>query len=49
VHNLSRGTATEVTFSELQVNPSIDDRVFSLRTLQQERDFFRSFKQDAAR
>jgi hypothetical protein len=49
VQNVSRGTTTEVTFSDLTVNPPIDDRVFSLRTLQQERDFFRPFEQSAAR
>lgn len=44
VRNVSRGTTTEVTFSDLTINPKIDDRVFSLRTLEQERDIFRSFR-----
>ena len=44
VRNVTRGTTTEVTFSDLQINPPIDDRVFSLRTLEQERDLFQSFK-----
>ena len=44
VRNLSRGTTTEVTFSDMTINPPIDDRVFSLRTLEQERDLFRSFR-----
>jgi hypothetical protein len=44
VRNLYRGTTTEVTFEEMQVNPKIDDRIFSLRTLEQERDLYRSFR-----
>ena len=44
VRNLSRGTTTEVTLSNLKINPPIDDRIFSLRTLEQERDLLRSFK-----
>ena len=44
VRNVTRGTTTEVTFSNLEINPTIDDRVFSLRTLEQERDLFRAFK-----
>ncbi len=37
VHNYVRGTTTEVTFEDLKVNPPIDDSVFSLVTLEQER------------
>jgi hypothetical protein len=37
VENLSRGTTTEVTYGQLMVNPTIDDRVFSIRTLEQKR------------
>jgi len=44
VRNLSRGTTTEVTFENMKVNPPIDDRVFSLRTLETERDIFRPFQ-----
>ncbi len=44
VRNLTRGTTTEVTFMDMKVNPPIDDRVFSLRTLEQERDLFRPFR-----
>lgn len=35
VKNVARGTTTEVNFHDLTVNPEIDDRVFSIRTLQQ--------------
>jgi hypothetical protein len=35
VHNHSRGTTTEVTYHDLRVNPEIDNRVFSIRTLEQ--------------
>jgi hypothetical protein len=37
VHNFVRGTSTEVTFEDLKVNPPIDESVFSLVTLEQER------------
>jgi hypothetical protein len=37
VHNYSRGTTTEVTFEDLKVNHPIDDRLFSLVTLEQKR------------
>ncbi len=37
VHNYVRGTMTEVTFEDLKVNPPIDDSLFSLVTLEQER------------
>ncbi len=37
VHNYARGTTTEVTFEDLKVNPPIDDRIFSLVTLEQKR------------
>ena len=37
VHNYARGTTTEVTFENLKVNPPIDQRVFSLVALEQER------------
>jgi hypothetical protein len=37
VENLSKGTITEVTFRDLKINPVIDDRVFSIRTLEQKR------------
>ena len=35
VENHSRGTTTEVTYRDLMVNPEIDNRVFSIRTLEQ--------------
>jgi len=38
VQNRSRGTTTEVTYHDLRVNPEIDDRLFSIRTLEQRRD-----------
>ena len=38
VRNVSRGTTTEVTLNSLAINPAIDDRIFSVRTLDQERD-----------
>ena len=38
VENVSRGTTTEVIFERLAINPDIDDRIFSARTLQQKRD-----------
>jgi len=43
VANAIRGTETEVEISELEVNPEIDDRLFSIVTLRAERDL------DAAR
>ena len=47
VHNHVRGTTTEVVFNDLVVNPPIDDRVFSLRALEQERPLPRSDPSDA--
>jgi len=38
VTNSIRGTTTEVRIHELAINPSIDDRVFSIGTLDQEKD-----------
>jgi len=38
VENLSKGTTTEVTFRDLRINPEIDDRIFSIRTLEQQKD-----------
>ena len=38
VRNLSKGTTTEVTFQDLEINPEIDDRIFSIRTLEQQKD-----------
>jgi hypothetical protein len=35
VESRSRRTTTEVTYHDLQVNPEIDDRLFSIRTLEQ--------------
>ncbi len=35
VENLARGTTTEVSYHDLAVNPEIDDRIFSVRTLEQ--------------
>ena len=35
VHNLARGTTTEAIYQKLAIDPEIDDRVFSVRTLQQ--------------
>ena len=37
IQNHVRGTSTQVVISDLQINPPIDDRVFSVKTLQQER------------
>lgn len=37
VENLARGTTTEVEFRELEINPVIDDRIFSVSALEQER------------
>jgi hypothetical protein len=37
VRHLARGTSTELVIRELAVDPKIDDRVFSLRTLEQQR------------
>ena len=34
VENLARGTTTEVTYRKLAIDPEIDDRVFSVRTLE---------------
>ena len=35
VENLARGTTTEVMYHDLAVNTEIDDRIFSIRTLEQ--------------
>ena len=43
IENRTRGTRTEVTFGDLRVNPEIDDRLFSVRTLEQRRDFEKAF------
>jgi len=43
IENHARGTRTEVTFENLEVNPEIDDRLFSVRTLEQRRDFEKAF------
>ena len=37
IHNHVRGTTTEVTFDDLKINPPIDESVFSLFALEQER------------
>ena len=37
VENRARGTTTEVLFHDLEINPPIDDKVFSVSTLEQER------------
>jgi len=37
VENLARGTVTEVTYRKLAIDPEIDDRLFSIRTLAQKR------------
>jgi hypothetical protein len=37
VRHLERGTATELVLRKLAVNPKIDDRIFSVRTLDQQR------------
>ncbi len=37
VQNYVRGTSTQVVISDLQINPPIEDHVFSVKTLQQER------------
>jgi len=36
VHNELRGTTTEIVFENLEVNPSIDDKLFSLSALERE-------------
>jgi hypothetical protein len=38
VSNRLRGTSTEVTFEDLQINPAIDDHLFSVSTLERDRD-----------
>jgi outer membrane lipoprotein-sorting protein len=38
VRDLRQGSTTEVFFRDLEVDPEIDDRVFSVRTLEQQRD-----------
>ncbi|MED5263271.1 MAG: outer membrane lipoprotein-sorting protein [Myxococcota bacterium] len=43
IENRTRGTRTQVTFEDLRVNPDIDDRLFSVRTLEQRRDFEKAF------
>ena len=42
VRNFARGTSTKVIFSELQVNPQIDDKIFSVGTLESQRDLHRA-------
>jgi len=37
VRHLERGSATELVLRKLSVNPKIDDRIFSVRTLDQQR------------
>jgi hypothetical protein len=37
VRHLERGSATELVLRKLSVNPNIDDRIFSVRTLDQQR------------
>ena len=37
VENRARGTTTEVLFRDLEINPPIDDKIFSVGTLEQER------------
>jgi len=37
VENRARGTTTDVLFFDLEINPPIDDNVFSVATLEQER------------
>jgi hypothetical protein len=37
VENRARGTTTEVTYRNLAIDPEIDDRLFSIRTLAQKR------------
>ncbi len=37
VRHLERGTATDLVLRKLAVNPKIDDRIFSVRTLDQQR------------
>lgn len=37
VENLLRGTSTSVTFVDLEIDPDIDDRIFSVVTLEAER------------
>ena len=44
VENLRKGTSTEVTFKDLRINPTIDDRIFSIRTLEQQKDLSRSIE-----
>ena len=38
VYNRLRGTSTEVIFEDLQINPAIDDHLFSVSTLERDRD-----------
>ena len=38
VRNSMRGTSTEVLFRDLVVSPDIDDRLFSISTLERRRD-----------
>lgn len=38
VQSLRRGSSTEVFFRQLKINPSIDDRVFSIGALEQHRE-----------
>ncbi len=38
VYNRLRGTSTEVTFENLRINPPIDDHLFSVSSLERDRD-----------
>ena len=44
VVNLARGTTTEVTYRDLKINPVIDNRLFSIGTLEKERDLSKSLQ-----
>ena len=37
VENVARGTITEVMYHDLAIDSEIDDRIFSIRTLEQKR------------
>ncbi len=37
VRHVERGSTTELALRKLSVNPKIDDRIFSVRTLDQQR------------
>lgn len=46
IRNLMRETTTEIRMRDLEINPAIDDRVFSIGTLEQERALPKSEAQD---